>query len=46
MKAGLAQREPEMLERWERDGLYEENPGGAEGCAALRPARRPAFCER
>ena len=24
MKAGLAQREPEMLERWERDGLYEK----------------------
>lgn len=22
MKAGLAQREPEMLERWEREGLY------------------------
>ena len=22
MKAGLAQREPEMLARWEREGLY------------------------
>lgn len=24
MKAGLAQREPEMLEKWERDGLYDK----------------------
>ncbi|MEI6032743.1 MAG: isoleucine--tRNA ligase [Verrucomicrobiae bacterium] len=24
MKAGLAEREPEMLERWEREGLYEK----------------------
>lgn len=24
MKAGLAQREPEMLQKWEREGLYEK----------------------
>ena len=32
MKAGLAQREPEMLERWERDGLYQKIQDARAGC--------------
>jgi len=32
MKAGLAQREPAMLERWEREGLYEKIQEARQGC--------------
>ena len=37
MKAGLPEREPELLKRWERLGLYES-------CAPTPRAARPSCC--
>ena len=32
MKANLAQREPEMLKRWQKDGVYEQIRAARKGC--------------
>ena len=46
MKANLPQNEPKMLERWEQMGIYERIRAGAEGRAALHPARRASLHQR
>ena len=38
MKAGLPEREPELLKRWERLGLYREAARGRQGPRDLRAA--------
>ena len=46
MRAGLPQKEPEMLERWEKAGLYGRLRAAAKGRDEIRPARRPALRQR
>ncbi len=46
MRAGLPQKEPELLARWQKLGLYEPVARGGQGPAAIRPARRPALRQR
>ena len=38
MRAGLPQREPEILKSWYQAGLYEKLRKAAEGRAEIRPA--------
>ncbi len=46
MRAGLPQREPDWLARWERIGVYDRLREKAAGTRALHAARRPALCQR
>ncbi len=46
MRAGLPQKEPEILKRWAEIGLYQPPARGGQGPAEIRPARRPALCQR
>ena len=46
MRAGLPQKEPELLARWAELGLYERLREAARGRAEIRPARRPALRQR
>ena len=46
MKANLANREPEMLQRWERAGLYEQLQATRAGRPTYRAARRAAVRQR
>ena len=46
MRAGLPQKEPELLARWQQLGLYERLRAAARGPAEIHPARRPALRQR
>ena len=46
MKANLPQNEPKMLDTLGEDADLRPHPRGAQGAADLRPARRPAVCQR
>ena len=46
MRAGLPQKEPELLKRWESIDLYRRLREAAQGPAEIRPARRPALRQR
>ena len=46
MRAGLPQKEPEILARWAKLGLYRPPARGRAGPAEIRPARRPALRQR
>ena len=35
MKANLAQREPEMLKRWQQEGIYQQIRAARTGCPHL-----------
>ena len=45
MKAGLPQREPELLKRWEEMDLYKSSASSRRP-PEIRAARRPALCQR
>ena len=46
MRAGLPQKEPEFLARWQKIDLYGAAACVGQGQAALRVARRAALCQR
>ncbi len=46
MRAGLPQREPEILARWKKLGLYERLREAGQGPHQVRAARRPALRQR
>ena len=46
MRAGLPQREPEILKRWEAGDLYDQLRAGRQGQREIHPARRPALRQR
>ena len=43
MRAGLPQKEPQLLARWQQLGLYERLRAAAQGPAEIHPPRRPAL---
>ena len=46
MRAGLPQKEPELLERWQKLDLYKRLREAAKGRDEVRAARRPALRQR
>ena len=46
MRAGLPQKEPEILARWRELGLYQRLRRGRARQAEIHPARRPALRQR
>ena len=46
MRAGLPQKEPELLARWAKLGLYARLREAAQRPRQIRPARRPALRQR
>ena len=46
MKAGLSQKEPRMLERWQKDELYKSIRRKEQRSQTFYPARRAAVCQR
>ena len=46
MKGNLATREPEILRRWEEEGLYDAILSTRQGSAAVHPSRRPSLRQR
>ena len=45
MKAGLVQKEPQMLDRWQKDEIYQRIRQKAQGRHAFYSARRAAVCQ-
>src|SRR3974377_434933 len=46
MRAGLPQKEPEILARWEKLGIYWRLPRAARGRPQIIPPHRPPLCQR